>query len=72
MMNQGFGNLRFGQGVLYLDDILIISKSEEDILILLEQILEIFNKNGLALDLRKCHFLKTDMEFLGYDSIPKA
>lgn len=60
------GNLRFDKIVLYLDDILIVSETVEENIELLEKVLQIFKENGLTLNLQKCHFLKTDIEFLGY------
>lgn len=66
MMNKVIGNLRFGKIIIYLDDILIISESAEENLVLLEKVLKIFKDNGLTLNLKKCHFLKTSIEFLGY------
>ncbi|CAK1595379.1 unnamed protein product [Parnassius mnemosyne] len=66
MMNRVLGNLRFEKIILYLDDILIVSQTEVENLELLEKVLQIFKENGLTLNLKKCHFLKTDIEFLGY------
>lgn len=66
MMNRVIGNLRFGKVIIYLDDILIISETAEQNLKLLETVLNIFKEHGLTLNLKKCHFLKTDIEFLGY------
>lgn len=66
MMNKVIGNLRFDKVIIYLDDILIISETIEENLELLEKILQIFHNSGLTLNLKKCHFLKTELEFLGY------
>lgn len=66
MMNKIMGNLRFGKVILYFDDILLISESVEENLKLLETVLQIFKEHGLTINLKKCHFLKTEIEFLGY------
>lgn len=60
------GNLRFQNVIQYLDDILLVSKSIGDNIKLLETVLQIFKTSGLTLNLKKCHFLKTEIEFLGY------
>lgn len=66
MMNKVVGNHRFGKIILYLDDVLISSETIHENLHLLEKILKIFLENGLTINLKKCHFFKTDLEFLGY------
>lgn len=66
MMNRVLGNLRFGKIIVYLDDILIVSETAEENLEILETVLKLFRENGLTLNLKKCHFLKTEIEFLGY------
>lgn len=66
MMHKVIGNLRFGKVIVYLDDVLIVSETVEENLQLLEEVLKIFKENGLTLNLKKCHFLKTEIEFLGY------
>ncbi|CAH2207540.1 jg11310, partial [Pararge aegeria aegeria] len=66
MMDKVVGNMRFGNIINYLDDILIVSETAEENLVLLEKVLYIFKENGLTLNLKKCNFLKKEIEFLGY------
>jgi len=51
---------------VYIDDVLIASKSEEEHLTHLEQIFQRFEENGLVINLEKCHFLKSELNFLGH------
>jgi len=51
---------------VYLDDILIYSKTEEEHLVHLTNVFEKLRKNQLFVNLEKCEFLKDDMEFLGH------
>lgn len=66
MLHSALGNLRFSKVVTYLDDILIPTKDVADALQILEEVLLIFRKHGLTLNLKKCYFLQTKIEYLGY------
>lgn len=70
MMNKTLGNLRFGRVIIYLDDVYLVTKTVEENLQLLEDILIIFREQGLTLNLKKCHFFKKEIEFLGYKIKP--
>lgn len=72
MMNKVLGNLRFGNVIVYLDDVYLVTQTVEQNLQLLEQILQLFRENGLTLNLKKCHFFKTEIEFLGYKIKPNT
>src|SRR6185503_17960781 len=51
---------------IYLDDILIFSKILEEHLEHIKLVLEILRKNELYGNLKKCDFLKEEIEFLGH------
>ena len=51
---------------VFLDDILIFSKSKEEQLIHLEQDFSIFRKHKVKLNIGKCHFFKERVEVLGH------
>ena len=51
---------------VFLDDILIFSKSKEEHLIHLEQVFSIFRKHKVKLNIGKCHFFKEKVEVLGH------
>ena len=54
------------QTVVYLDDILIFSKSLEQHYEALDKVLDQIGKAGLRINPEKCHILKTEVKFLGH------
>ena len=52
--------------VIYLDDILIFSKTAEEHLTHIRKVLETIRKNKLSLKTSKCHFFKSQLKFLGH------
>ncbi|KAK4511024.1 uncharacterized protein ATC70_012229 [Mucor velutinosus] len=52
--------------LVYLDDCCIFSKTKEDHIKHVRQVLSIFEKEGLIVNLKKCEFGKRELEFLGY------
>ena len=52
--------------VVYIDDILIFSKTLEEHLQHLQQILEILRQHKLYAKLEKCEFLKEELDYLGF------
>jgi len=52
--------------VVYLDDILIYSKSKEEHLAHIRSVLSLLRKNGLYAKLSKCSFMQEETEFLGH------
>lgn len=54
-------------GVLaYMDDLIISSKTEEEGLRLLEQVWELIGRAGIKLNMAKCKFLQTDLDYVGH------
>jgi len=66
MMNNIFRNLiAKGIVVVYLDDILIFTKTKEEHEQVVRWVLQVLKKNKLFLRLEKCEFCKQRIEYLG-------
>ena len=55
-----------GDVIVFMDDILIATTDIEHHLLILKKIFKIFNDNKIKLQLMKCSFLMTAIEYLGY------
>lgn len=55
-----------GDVSVYLDDIMIATKTLEHHLIVLRKIFKLLVNNGLELQLAKCKFFQTEVDYLGY------
>lgn len=51
---------------VYLDDLLIISATVEQHLILLEEVARLLDATGLTVNVEKSHFLFKEVKFLGF------
>ena len=66
MMNDIFRNLiAEGIMVVYLDDILIFTRTEEEHAKAIWWVLQVLQDNKLFLRLKKCEFFKEQIEYLG-------
>lgn len=72
LINQVLGDLRHTKVLVYLDDILIPSKTIADGLETLEEVLKLFRKANLKFNLDKCFFFKENIEYLGYEISQKG
>ena len=54
------------QVVVYIDDILILGKSFEEHLHLVERVLATLSEYGMKIKLHKCEWFKTEVQFLGH------
>ena len=52
--------------IVYLDDILVFSKSWDDHVIHVKKVFEILRKEKLYVKMSKCEFAKTSLVYLGY------
>ena len=66
LMNDIFRPLLDEFVVVYIDDILIYSKTKEEHLQHLRQVLEILRKHQLYAKLSKCNFLQKEVAYLGH------
>lgn len=67
LMDKILGPLRFNKVLPYIDDLLIPSTTEEEGLEVLKQVLQILRESKLTLNIEKCTFLQTQVDYLGYD-----
>lgn len=51
---------------IYIDDVVVFSKNEEDHLYHLQQVFHCLHKAGLTLNLSKCNFMQQTLTFLGH------
>jgi hypothetical protein len=65
-MNQFFGPNLNKCVCIYLDDILIFSKAEEEHFKHLRLVLDVLNRNDFKAKLSKCDFFKNELKFLGH------
>ncbi|CAH2216071.1 jg26524, partial [Pararge aegeria aegeria] len=70
MINKILGNRRFEYALAYLDDVLIPSKSIDEMFTRLEDVLILFRQYGLTLKLTKCRFFDNTVSYLGYEISP--
>jgi hypothetical protein len=68
LMNKVLAN-HTHMAMVYLDDILIPSKTVREGLENLEEILCLLRREGLTLNVKKCTFLSTSVEYLGFEII---
>ena len=66
LMESCMGDLHLSYCLLYLDDIVIYSKTYEDHLVRLEAVLQKLKDAGLKLSPSKCNFLQKKIKYLGH------
>ena len=66
LMQNCLGELNLTYALIYLDDVIVYSKMEEDHLHRLSTVFEWFQEHGLKLKPLKCHFLQEEITFLGH------
>lgn len=67
MINKVLGSARFTKATAYMDDVMIYGKDPSECLDRLEEILRLIEEAGLTLNLTKCVFLRSSIEYLGYE-----
>lgn len=66
MINKALGNRRFDLAIPYLDDLLSTGRTFEESFQKLEEILGLLFNAGLTLNLKKCFFFQSELDYLGY------
>ena len=66
-MQNCLGELNLTYALVYLDDVIVYSKTEEDHLCRLQAVFERFHEHGLKLKPSKCSFLRKQIMFLGHE-----
>ena len=64
LMQNCLGEMNLTYALIYLDDVIVFSRTEEEHLTQLRVVFEHFREHGLKLKLSKCHFLRKDITFL--------
>ena len=65
-MNLVLAGLNWVSCLVYLDDIIVFSKSEDEHLLILEQVFSRLEHFGFSLKLKKCNFFAREAEYLGH------
>ena len=66
-MQNCLGKLNLQYALIYLDDVIVYSRTPEDHLKQLQAVLDQFALNGLKLKPSKCHFFKESLTYLGHE-----
>ena len=67
LMQNCLGELNLTYALIYLDDIIVFSQTEEEHLHRLRVVFACFLEHGLKLKPSKCHFLQDEITFLGHE-----
>ena len=66
LMQNCLGELNLQFALIYLDDVIVYSRMQEDHLTHLQAVLDHFTHHRLKLKLLKCHFFKENITYLGH------
>ena len=66
LMQKCLGELNLTYALIYLDDVIVYSKTEEEHLVRLRAVLERFMEHSLKLKPSKCNFFCTEISYLGH------
>ena len=66
LMQNCLGELNLTYTLIYLDNMIVYSKTEEEHLVCLHTVLEQFMEHGLKLKPSKCNFFCTEISYLGH------
>ena len=72
LMQNCLGELNLQFTLIYLDDVIIYSRTQEDHLTRLQAVLDHFFRHGLKLKPSKCHFFRENITYLGHEIFAKG
>ena len=72
LMQNCLGELNLTYGLIYLDDVIVFSRTAEEHLHCLRVVFARFLKHGLKLKPSKCHFLQDEITFLGHEILAEG
>jgi len=72
LTNSGERGLEYRYALIYVDDIIIFSKSVEEHLAHLEEVFKRLREANIKLNPKKCNFVKQKVECLGHVITPKG
>ena len=72
LMQNCLGELNLQFALIYLDNVIIYSRMQEDHLTHPQAVLDHFTHHGLKLKPSKCHFLKKNITYLGHEISAKG
>ena len=72
LMQNCLGELNLTYTLIYLDDVIMYSRTEEEHLIRLRAVFERFRESGLKLKPSKCNFFCTEINYLGHTMSAKG
>ena len=67
LMQNCLGELNLQYALIYLDDVIVYSRTPEEHLKRLQAVLDRFALNGLKLKPSKCHFFKESLTYVGHE-----
>ena len=67
LMQNCLGELNLTFALIYLDDVIVHSRTPEDHLTRLQAVFDCFAMHGLKLKPSKCHFFKDTITYLGHE-----
>ena len=72
LMQNCLGELDLQFTLIYLDNVIVYSRTQEDHLTCLQAVLDRFAQDGLKLKPSKCHFFKENITYLGHEISTKG
>ena len=66
LMNHALRSVIGKKALVYLDDVIIYSKTQDEHMKDINEVLELIRKAGLRIQLKKCHFFRDSVNYLGH------